>query len=332
MNQSFHANALAGIEQPVHEPEPQAGWYRRKRQDGSWEPVYIEADTGEAFVGTTDDGGWTDAAEVWTWCCRNPVTQEAYEAVVYDGKAWPDDTGLGHNAPPEGASAFLQEIENAAEALATFLKEAGDPKGWTQAQRDKAQNFRDRLSKLAGDADKSRAAEKEPHFRAGQAVDKAWKPVITRATEEKDRAAKALLVALKAEDDRQAAIRRAEEKRLREEAEAAARAAAEAAKAGQEDALADLLDRAGEAKAQAAQAAQPAPPVRSGTMGRSTSLKTKTVYEIRDLGLVLEWMQKTGAGLQEVEQLAQKTVDKVMKLGDVPVPPGVVAREERMLT
>ncbi len=77
--------ALAGRFGPIHDSDPQQGYYRTRFKDKPWEPVAI----------WNEDGKWhamrgertVDAAEIWTWCCRNPISYEAYQKAI-DGAGW----------------------------------------------------------------------------------------------------------------------------------------------------------------------------------------------------------------------------------------------------
>jgi len=96
-------NALKGEFGPIYESDPQPGYYRmRKGKGGPWVPVAIWAEPAE-FAAPSDlnssglrlnclvGGLDRDAHEVWTWCCRYPVSYEAYVAVAERGEGWPED-------------------------------------------------------------------------------------------------------------------------------------------------------------------------------------------------------------------------------------------------
>ena len=96
------ASALSGQFRPVHENDPQCGYYRMRRgRGGPWIPVAIwrEATVRDQNSGISDsgklvclvDGVERDPFEVWTWVCRYPVTYETYVAVAERGEAWPED-------------------------------------------------------------------------------------------------------------------------------------------------------------------------------------------------------------------------------------------------
>lgn len=178
-------NALAGNFGPVHDGDPQPGFYRkRKFKAGPWVPVAIWFNDAEGMMLATADGAFTEADDVWSWVCKNPVSHEDFMTAVAGG-GWPDDIpperpahGIGHNNPPSGAAASLAKIE---ETERDALKEiAGGIKD--QAQSDRAANWGDRLRKLGQEAETSRKAEKKPHDDAGKEVQARWVPVVDRAT------------------------------------------------------------------------------------------------------------------------------------------------------
>src|SRR4051812_17925341 len=96
---NFWRSALTGAAQPIHENDPQAGYYRvRAYRGGPWLPVAIWRET-DGRLKALRDGSPVDPQDLWTWCCQHPVTYEAYLAVAEGGQPWPDEVpaGLGHN-------------------------------------------------------------------------------------------------------------------------------------------------------------------------------------------------------------------------------------------
>ena len=89
---SLWRQALLGQFGPIHENDPQPGYYRmRKGRGGPWVPVAIWAvDTGSRLACLVD-GVEKDPCEIWTWVCRYPVPYETYVAVAEQGQAWPED-------------------------------------------------------------------------------------------------------------------------------------------------------------------------------------------------------------------------------------------------
>src|SRR5437588_590750 len=94
--------ALAGQPIPLHENDPQEGYWRlRQRRSGAWLPVAIWREPDGALKALRD-GEQAEAQELWTWCCRHPVAYEAYVAVAERGEPWseavPGGAGLGSHS------------------------------------------------------------------------------------------------------------------------------------------------------------------------------------------------------------------------------------------
>ena len=89
---SWWRQALLGQFGPIHENDPQAGYYRmRKTKAGPWLPVAIWAEDEGSKPFCLVDGLERDPFEVWTWVCRYPVPYEIYVAVAERGEPWPED-------------------------------------------------------------------------------------------------------------------------------------------------------------------------------------------------------------------------------------------------
>jgi len=99
---TYYRSALKGVFGPVHENDPQCGYYRMRRsRGGPWIPVAVfrEATDCDQNSEISDsgkliclvDGVERDPFEVWTWVCRYPVPYETYVAVAERGEAWPED-------------------------------------------------------------------------------------------------------------------------------------------------------------------------------------------------------------------------------------------------
>ncbi|NTJ46858.1 hypothetical protein G6K93_07500 [Agrobacterium rhizogenes] len=179
--------AAIGKTLPVHEGDPQQGYYRvRWGKDKPYEPVAIWKD---------EEGNWlayragreANAVDIWTSCCRNPVTYEAYQAAG-EGKGWPDDDKVvaAQVKPPEPtigdnsgevdeADALKDQITAALARMDAYAKIADD------ATAAKALSLRNRLNELSGQAEKIRVKQKEPHLEAGKAVDAKWQPLVKSA-------------------------------------------------------------------------------------------------------------------------------------------------------
>ena len=201
---SWYRRALAdpskigGADLPLHESEPQPGYYRaRYGKQSAWTPIAIWYDQDTLHA---DDGGTlvTDLGKIsqaWTYCCRHPIPEALYFAVAEDGAPWPDaidEPAAKPNADP--LTQFAEAIDELAGAAARDL--AGKDLVADSAACDQASNYATRLTELAGDADKAREAEKRPHLERGRQIDALWTPVRDRARAEaralKDRVGDAL--------------------------------------------------------------------------------------------------------------------------------------------
>ena len=95
LDASYWHSTLQGKSLPIHENDPQEGWYRTRPRKGYRSlPVRIWRDEGSGELLALRDGKRVDPYEVWTWVCLNPVSVEAYEAALMAGAPWPDEIGL----------------------------------------------------------------------------------------------------------------------------------------------------------------------------------------------------------------------------------------------
>ena len=89
-------STLQGKSLPIHENDPQEGWYRTRPRKGYRSlPVRIWRDEGSGELLALRDGKRVDPYQVWTWVCLNPVSVEAYEAVLERNGNWPDEAKTG---------------------------------------------------------------------------------------------------------------------------------------------------------------------------------------------------------------------------------------------
>jgi len=223
---TYWHNALQGQFGPIHENDPQCGYYRmRVRRGGEWIPVAIfREDDGEVLA--LCKGEMKDAFEVWTWCCRYPVDYEVYRAVAEEGKPWPEDifVGLaepaakgsyptngipspapiptiGHNSSGvTEAEGLLEEIEALKYLSSAWLEEIGSI--LTQPDADRAANYAERFGMLETKAEALRTSAKRPVLEEGRRIDAEWKPVIARASDNKAKMKKALEPYLMSERER----------------------------------------------------------------------------------------------------------------------------------
>jgi hypothetical protein len=116
------------------------------------------------------------------------------------------------NADP--TTEFREQIDAATAGVKAYTAINSDE------QAVKAASLRNMLLKLAGDADKTRVAEKEPHLKAGRDVDAKWQPLVREA----QAAAQSIRSAM---EEWETTKRRAAQEAARRQQEAVARAAAE---------------------------------------------------------------------------------------------------------
>jgi hypothetical protein len=198
--------------------------------------------------------------QFWSWICRNPITYEVYDAVANKGAPWPDspaeqlantlpeavpaanrEVTRNDNAPPEedkrpAYEIAAEKIDNARGVADTF--EVKDLKTAEQAL-----GIVNRLAELRLQAKRDGEEEYKPLYNQYKKLLDAWKPPQDRAeTSEKALTAKINSwkraeekrlkdEAAKAEAERAAAVAKAELERIERE-EAAARAADRAIAAG----------------------------------------------------------------------------------------------------
>ena len=252
----FWQDALAGKAPVGAVDDPQVGFYRRKRRDGSYDPVaiYHNGEGIVARVGQIDVTDINKIQELWNWCNTHPLSEEQYRAVAEEGKPWHDidptvHAGIGHNAPPSDLLADLrQSIAACKEASAEYSRVTSDE------QQAKAQSLRARLNELSKQADNERKRLKQPHLDAGKAVDDAWQPLVKEAIE----VARGIALAMGAWED--------------EKAKLAAKAAAET------------------------QTIAPVSPSKiKGAYGRAGSIRVTKVITITDIDVVFQQFREDGS-------------------------------------
>lgn len=193
----FWRRALAGervgTDLPIHEGEPQPGFYRKRTGKAKgYVPVALWEQDGK-IVGVANLEV-IDPVEVWTYCCRAPITEKQYWDRVNTGKWHDEDEAVAASIapPPAGhnqadkVDSLKDQIESALQGVADYAEVKDD------ATAAKAQSLRSRLLELHRDADKERDALKRPHLEAGQAVDAIWQPIVKSAKAGADAIKKAL--------------------------------------------------------------------------------------------------------------------------------------------
>lgn len=337
---------IGSDELPVHEGHPQYGFYRMRDKDGGdMIPVAIwgSGDILKVKVGDRVISG-EKGQDVWTFCCREPVTEEAYRAAM-DGKGWPDSppakkpaepvkkevkpeeissAPIGHNLPDDPHEAltleFQGELEIAKELLAKPVTD--------QDQANKIANFSKRVSALAKKANEQFAIEKRPHLDASRACDDKWREL----REDTDNLVKQLkkhietflLAERRKEQERQ---RKAAEEaaKVRAEAEAAQRKAAEEAAAGNEpdNSAAEEAERL-EREAKALEKEAQEKKVSSGRTGAKVSIREVKVARITDYDALLMALKDR----DEVKELVSSLANRAARSG-VDLPGMTIEIEEK---
>ena len=301
---SFWRRRMAGEIVPIHDGEPQSGFYKLRTKDGNWHPMaYWFAKDGSlrCRIGNQDVNDQV-ANERWPWASKNPIPHEVYKSVIA-GEPWPDqheavirDRANSTGAPEEDSFEGLKDrIEDLARD-AQKLIDAGAASDQNAA--DRASDLANRLAELQKKADAARVAEKKPHDDAVAAVQAKWKPLLGAADIYKRIKAAVITPFLVSE----------EQKRRAAEAEAR-RAAEEAAKAGQPIPEAASMQRA-------------TPKAGSGGR-RSVALRTVKVVMITDRKAVLDFF----ADNPIITEALQKMAEKATAAGVVV--PGVAVTEEQ---
>ncbi len=305
-------NALSGQLGPIHEGHPQQGFYRvRDGKQGPFLPVAIWINEDDQWIAVRN-GNEVRADDIWTWCCRNPITEEAYYAAL-DGNGWPDEPPaptIGHNLPADPHDALTLEFQSEKEMAEAFMKTPVT----TQEQADKAAIWSKRLSAIKNKATDLHKAEKQPHLDAGRAVDNKWRDL----KEEPDTIAKKLKAHVtpflqeqqRIERERQEAARR-EEERLRREAAEAARKAAEADQRPEAERRA-ALDEAHRLEQEAASKAKEteAKNASAGRTGARVALRTFVSARVVDYeAAAIALLKMNHADLKAcIDQLANRAV------------------------
>ena len=309
---SFWRRALAGEKVgskalPVHDGDAQSGFYRtRGSKNGIFLPVAIWQANGTIIC--LVDGKYADAAEVWSFCCRNAVTEGQYRERIESGK-WFDEneaasTSLVHdtttnNPPTDPAEILKGQIEAASAGVGEFAEIKDD------AAAARAQSLRSRLLELSGEADKLKDGLKRPHLEAGKAVDARFQPLVKLAAAGAD----AIRAALRAHETRKARL--AEEARAKADEEAR-KAAAKAAKAGKP------------APAPPPPEPTPAPAATiQGAAGRAASVRVIKVARVVNIDKAFQALK----GHKEIIELIAKLAQRAATAG-IPVD-GVEVTEER---
>jgi hypothetical protein len=288
----FWRRRLAGETIPIHDGEPQAGFYRLTYKAEPDRPVaYWYGKDGKirCRIGNTDVNELI-AAERWPWASKRPITHEVYKVVVAGGH-WPDQHQAVSNsiaAPPDNS---IESLTDAIESLARVANDMiGQGGAKTQAEADQAADVANKLADYQKQADAARKAEKKPLDDAAAEVQQKWAPVITLADIYRQVKAKVITPFLTAKADA--------ERKAREDT----------AKAGQPE---------------------PAPErqrstTTAGTRGKTVALRTVKKVEITDRAALLAYFADGEAMTAFLQDMAEKAV----RVGVTP--PGVKVTETKV--
>jgi hypothetical protein len=289
---------------PVHDGDARQGYWRAKNRDKTFDPVAIFYPEGSDTLIAYRAGREVKPDEIWSWCCRYPVTFEAYNNAVA-GKGWPDDDAVvaAQIAPPaptigdnsgevDDSEKLKDQIDAAIKGVDAYAQITDDE---TAA---KAQSLRNRLNELSGEADKKRDALKRPHLDAGTKIDKTWMPLVKNAKAGADKV-KAAMEAWETEKLRQ---RREEERRQQEDLRKQQEAALAAAPVS------------GDPEPIAAPVPEPptvaAPTSIRASYGKAASVKaTVVVDEVTDWAKLAVYMSSHEECRTLLRQLAQRALD-----------------------
>lgn len=317
-------DALAGNIGPIHDSEPQQGFYRTRFKDKPWEPVAIWFEDGKWQAMRGDRA--VDASEIWTFCCRNPISHEAYTKAI-EGGGWDDEPeavrGIGDNLPDDPFEALKLEFAGEQELADTLLKSKVE----TQDQANKIGVLSKRIAGISKRATDLHKVEKQPHLDAGRNVDNKWREL----KEDPDALSKKLKRHIDAYLQEQQRIELDRQRKAREEAERiqreadAARIAAEQASAKNDNSASEAAAEA-ERLAQQAAAAERETQARNASAGRTgakVSLRTFVFAEITDFDKLLLALKDRAEIKELVETLANRAARSGVELA------GMVIKSEQ---
>ncbi len=309
---AWYLDALNGKFGPIHDGDPQQGYYRVRRKDGPWEPVAIWYDEETKSWLAYRGGKEVRADDIWTWCCRNPISYEQYQSAV-DGNGFEDEPpaprGLGDNSgEADPFDALRIEYLGEKELAEEFMKS----KVTTQAQADKVAIWAKRLTAIKTKAEGLHKVEKQPHLDAGRAVDDKWRELKT----EPDDLAKRLKAHIKPFLQEQIRQEEERQRKAREEAEKLRAAAEEKARRAEADtgnteeekaATAAEAERMARLAADAEREAE-ARKVNAGRTGARVSMRTEKVGVVTDYGKAAAALvaMKHKDLIAVIDQLAQR--------------------------
>lgn len=306
--------ALEGNIGPMHEGQPEQGYYRTRFKGGQWEPVALWFENGEWHAMRGER--MVDPADTWNFCRTHPVSYEAYQKAI-EGAGWDDEPpapSIGHNLPADPFDALKLEYEAEKEQAEAFMRTPIK----TQDQADKAAIWSKRLATIAKKATDQHKVEKQPSLDEGRRVDDKWRGLKEDPAELSKKLKRHMDAYLqeqaRIERERQEAARR-EEERLRREAEEASRKAAEADHQSEVERQA-AIDRARQLEQEAAAKAKEAEAknASAGRTGARVSLRTFVEPNITDYDALLMALKDRPEIREVVESLAKRAAKSGVSL------------------
>ena len=176
----WHA-VVQGKKLPMHDGEPHAGLYRKSNRPVDDAVCYFWRDSTLLCLlnGAVQTHG---GADIWNHCGHHAVSHEDYMHRIERGR-WPNDHEMvaKSNRPPDDNSieAVLAQLD-ALESEAKRLINDGAAKDQNSA--DRASDVANSIAEIEKKTVALHKVEKEPHLKAGRAVDGKWFPVRDRAS------------------------------------------------------------------------------------------------------------------------------------------------------
>lgn len=224
------------LEQLGNTLEPQSGfWRRRAHKDGPFVAIAIWRDeAGKLWCLQNGEEKACDD-QMWTFCCKWPISDELYDAILAGGP-WPEEPPTRQdNMPAKTGDIFTDlsaEFAAEKEQAESFLKKPIT----TQQQADTAAVWSKRIAAIAKKATDLHKVEKQPSLDEGRRVDDKWRDLKELPAELSKRLKRHMDVFLQEQDRierERVKAAQAEADKIRRKAEEAEKRAAEAALAAE---------------------------------------------------------------------------------------------------
>jgi hypothetical protein len=206
---AFWIGALRGEAPELTVGRAESGFYRNRAREGGMIPIAIWRDSdGKVWVKNGRGAGKIVEDEeafcerVFSWCCKNPVSEDAYQHFMIENR-WPDDAPPPaiekSNLPEDPFEALKVELQSELEELEAALKQ---PVTDSEAA-SRFGNWRIRFAEAWARGEEMRKVEKKPHDDGAKAVQAKFLPVLTLADRGKNLIDDALRKFMNAEKERQ---------------------------------------------------------------------------------------------------------------------------------